>query len=102
MTLLVRHLVDLDNVQIRIAVKGANAETWERVTGAKGAYQPYQIKAITELRAKGINVTVAYMPEFVDPALLGLGYDEDFDSEGLRYYKSTKARLGKRYVFSSP
>ena len=99
---LIEHLVDLDNVQVRIAVKGDNPSTWEKVTGAKGVYQPYQIKAITELRAKGLNVTVAYMDEFVDPDLLGLGYDEDFDSEGLLYYKSTKARLIKRGLFERP
>ena len=42
------------------------------------------------------------MDEFVDPDLLGLGYDEDFDSEGLQYYQSTKARLSKRGLLGSP
>ena len=42
------------------------------------------------------------MDEFVDPDLLGLGYDEDFDSEGLIYYKSTKARLSKRGLLERP
>ena len=45
---------------------------------------------------------VAYMDEFVDPDLLGLRCDEDFDSEGLMYYKSTKARLSKRGLLGSP
>ena len=99
---LIGHLVDLDNVQVRIAVKGDNPEMWQKITGAEGVYQPYQLKAITELRGKGLSVSVAYMDEFVDPDLLGLGYDEDFDSEGLQYYQSTKARLSKRGLLGSP
>lgn len=99
---LIGHLVGLDNIQIRIAVKGDNPSTWEKVTGAKGVYQPCQIKAVQELRANHVETTVAYMPKFVNPNLLGLGYDEDFDSESLRYYKSTKVRLIKRGLFERP
>lgn len=93
---LIGHLVGLSNVQVRIAVKGSDPSTWSKVTGAKGKFQPYQIAAIKALRAEGLNVSVAYMDEFVDPNLLGLGYGEDYDIEGLRYYKSTKARLKER------
>lgn len=93
---LIGHLSRLDNVLIRVAVKADNPKTFEQVTGAKGEFQPFQITAIKELRAEGINVSVAYMDQFLDPNLLGLGSDEDFDNEGLRYYKSTKARLRER------
>jgi len=97
---LIGHLVGLKNAQIRIAVKADNPETFERVTGAIGSYQHYQLRAVKELRAKGISVSVAYMEEFVNPALLGLGSNEDFDTEGLRYYQGTKARLSDRGILN--
>lgn len=99
---LVRHLIGLKNAQIRIAVKADNPETFEKVTGATGSYQHYQLRAIKELRAKGISVSVAYMDQFVNPALLGLRSNEDFDTESLRYYQGTKARLSDRGILNRP
>ena len=93
---LIDHLDGLDNILIRIAIKGDNPRTWERITGAKGEYQPYQLEAIKNLRAKGITVSVAYMTGFVDPDKLGLDYDEDFDVEGLSYYQGTRSRMIER------
>ena len=101
-TSLIRHLVGLDNLQLRLTIKGDCPDVFERVTGALGIYQPFQIKAIQELRAKGINVSVALMSEFVDETKLGLGYDEDYDIEGLRYYKGTTTRLIQRGLLGKP
>ena len=99
---MIRHLVDFDNVQLRVAVKADNPASFERITGAKGEFQAYQLKAISELKAEGIRVSVAFMDQFVNPTLLGFGYSEDFDSEDLKYYKGTTSRLIQRGVLGKP
>ena len=38
------------------------------------------------------------MDEFVNPVLLGLGYDEDYDCESLSTYRGTKSRLKARGI----
>jgi uncharacterized Fe-S cluster-containing radical SAM superfamily protein len=95
-------LAGFDNILIRIAVKADNDKTFEALTGSLGSYREYQLKAIHALRANGINVSVAYMPNFVDPELLGLGSDEEFDIEGLKYYKGTSKRLSDRGLLGKP
>lgn len=98
---LIGYLVDLHNVTLRIAIKADSPKMFELVTGAIGSYQPYQLKAIQALRAEKIPVSIAYMAEIVDPAKLGLGSDEDFDTERLRYYQGTKDRLDDRGILIS-
>jgi uncharacterized Fe-S cluster-containing radical SAM superfamily protein len=99
---LIKHLEGLDNILIRIAVKGSDPLTWSKITGAQGSYQGYQIKAIKALRAKGLSVSVAIMPKFVNTELLGLGFGEDYDLEDLTYYGGTKSRLIERGLIDKP
>jgi uncharacterized Fe-S cluster-containing radical SAM superfamily protein len=99
---LINLLEGLDNLLIRIAVKGSDPLTWQRLTGALGSFQPYQIAAIKALRAKGLRVSVALMAKFVDKHKLGLGFGEDFDIEDLSYYGGTKSRLIERGLIDKP
>lgn len=93
---LIALLKGCDNALFRIAVKADNEKTFEQITGCKEKYQPYQLEAIKALRDAGLSVSVAYMDDFVNPVLLGLDFNEDFDCESLSTYRGTKSRLKAR------
>lgn len=95
-------LQGLHNVTFRVAVKADSPLKFEQITGAKAEFQTYQLEAIKALRASCIDVSVAFMDDFVNPHLLGFGYDEDYDIESLRYYRGTKSRLIKRGLIDKP
>ena len=49
------------NVVVRVTVKGWDEESFERITGAKGEFFRYQLKALEVLAEKGIPFWVAVM-----------------------------------------
>jgi len=97
-----KRLIDIlegcDNAVFRVCIKADSPLKFEQLTGAIGSFQPYQLEAIKALRGAGLSVSVAFMDEFVNPVLLGLGYDEDYDCESLSTYRGTKSRLKARGI----
>ena len=93
-------LIDLLKAErplIRIALKADNADTFEKITGAKGEAFNYQIEAIKALRKAGIRHDIAAMPEFCNKRTLErLAGNKSIELENLRYYASTKRNLKAR------
>lgn len=83
---------------VRIAVKGHDCGSFERVTGAHGNALEYQIKAIENCRRRGIPCDVAAMPEVVDIQALRSKVSKRIETEPLRYYQGTKNRMVERGI----
>lgn len=49
------------NVTVRVTVKGWDEDSFERITGAKGKYFRYQLRALDVLAEKGVPFWVAVM-----------------------------------------
>jgi len=90
-------LAECENIDcVRIAVKGHDSETFERVTGAEGSALEYQLKAVEHCRTNRIQCDVAAMPETVDIQALRSKVSKRIEREGLRYYQGTKNRMIER------
>jgi uncharacterized Fe-S cluster-containing radical SAM superfamily protein len=84
---------------IRLCIKADNPATFERITGAKGIGYELQIKAANEIDARNIPCDVAIMPKFVDEGEIVLVTPYvDIETENLKYYVGTKARLAARGI----
>ncbi|ADB57620.1 radical SAM protein [Archaeoglobus profundus] len=49
------------NVVVRVTIKGWDEDSFEKITGAKGEYFRYQLKAVENLAKKGVPFWVAIM-----------------------------------------
>ena len=57
---IVSYLKGLD-VLVRVSIKGWDEESFERITGAKGRFFEYQMKALRNLEKYGMNFWIAVM-----------------------------------------
>jgi uncharacterized Fe-S cluster-containing radical SAM superfamily protein len=57
----VKDLSKLENLYVRISLKGVNNETFERNTGMRGAFFQYQLKALELVKEYGIRHGVAIL-----------------------------------------
>ncbi|MGD0954101.1 MAG: hypothetical protein ABR985_17205, partial [Methanotrichaceae archaeon] len=77
-------------------LKGHDAQTFEKVTGANESGLTLQMKAIQALRDQKLGCRVATMPEFVDIKKVTLHPAISTEKEPLQKYAGTMARLKAR------
>ncbi len=85
-----------EHVRFRIALKGHDGQTFEKVTGANRIGLDLQMKAIQALRDHRLGCRVATMPEFVDIKKITLHPAVSTEREPLKKYAGTAARLMAR------
>lgn len=92
------------NIFWRITIKGSNADTFQKVTGAQGKFYNLPMNAIHELKNSGYRYQVAFNPSFVDERALNLPYNADIEHERMRSYAGVASRMdarglaGKRHI----
>ena len=84
---------------VRLTIKADNRDDFELITGAMGYGFDLQIRAANEIDARNIPCDVAIMPQFVEESEIVLRTPYiDIETEKLKYYAGTKARLAARGI----
>lgn len=103
---LVRRL-NFSRVLVRIAVKGINPESFEKITGAGKEFFPYPVLALRTLEQMGVRAWPALMKDlFSEPQIGELkktlreqGINSDLELEGLEPYPFVLENLKRRGIF---
>ncbi|MCJ7445848.1 MAG: radical SAM protein [Methanotrichaceae archaeon] len=80
----------------RITIKASDPKMFQKVTGAKGDFYKYPIKAIKVLEKVNYGFQVAYNPRFVQPEKLKLSENQDTEIEYMRMYPGIRKNLEER------
>jgi uncharacterized Fe-S cluster-containing radical SAM superfamily protein len=88
---------DLRNFRLRVSYKAQNGLQWETLTGTTSWGFAYQQKAIRAIRERCIPMSVAFMPQFVNPYEIDVS-SYSLEEEHMKYYPGVKARLDNAAV----
>jgi len=96
----------LRNLMVRIAIKGVDPESFEKITGAAGKYFEYPIKAVKLLQDRGIEVWPAVMGDIFDDVELDTlrarlkkaGITSELEIEYLERYPYVMEMLSKKGI----
>ena len=64
---LASRLSDFEKVHVRVSIKGTNEEEFSKLTGARGEFFKYQLKAIENLSEAGVSFHPAVVASFSKP-----------------------------------
>jgi uncharacterized Fe-S cluster-containing radical SAM superfamily protein len=92
---------------VRVAVKGVEPESFEKITGAGKEYFDYPLLALRTLEPRGVNAWPALMEDlFAKPQIEGLkktlrerGIHSDLELESLERYPFVLENLKRRGIF---
>lgn len=95
-----------EGLMVRVAIKGVDEDSFEKITGAKGEFLKYQIEAVKLLQEAGIESWPALMGDlFSDPELKKLkdrlkssGITAELEIEHLERYPYVMEQLRKRKI----
>jgi uncharacterized Fe-S cluster-containing radical SAM superfamily protein len=95
-----------EGLMVRVAIKGADEESFEKITGAKGEFLVYQIKCLKFLEEAGIESWPAFMGDlFSGPEIKKLknrlkseGITAELEIERLERYPYVMEQLRKRKI----
>jgi len=98
--------LNFQRVIVRIAVKGVDPESFEKVTGARSEFFDYPLIALRTLRQVGVRAWLALMGDlFSEPQIGELkrtlkerGIDADLELEGLEAYPFVLENLRRRGI----
>lgn len=93
-------------LMVRVAIKGVDGNSFEKITGAKGEFLKYQIEAVKLLEEAGIDTWPALMGDlFSDPEIKKLqnllklqGISAELEIERLEKYPYVMEQLRKRGI----
>jgi uncharacterized Fe-S cluster-containing radical SAM superfamily protein len=80
----------------RVTIKGHNADTFERVTGAQEKDYLLPLMAIDFIKQQGFNYQVAFNPKIVNENALKLPIGTDIEHERMRSYAGVSDRMKAR------
>jgi uncharacterized Fe-S cluster-containing radical SAM superfamily protein len=103
---LVRRL-NFSRVLVRIAVKGVNPESFEKITGAGKEFFHYPLLALRTLEQMGVRAWPALMEDLFSESQIGdlkktlreQGINSDLEMEGLEAYPFVLENLKRRGIF---